>query len=83
MDNDYIPIACHFYDELESAAVKRVLSTIVYKEDGNEKTIEDYVVDFKNINKEEFAVLKSGLRIRLDKIISFNDLLAKDYNCSV
>lgn len=83
MSTDYIPIACHFYDELESAAVKRTLSTIVYKEENEEKTIEDYVVDFKNINKEEFAVLKSGLRIRLDKIVSFNGLKASDYGCGV
>jgi len=83
MSTDYIPIACHFYDELESAAVKRTLSTIIYKEDNEEKTVEDYVVDFKNINKEEFAVLKSGLRIRLDKIVSFNGLKANDYGCGV
>ena len=37
MSTDYIPIACHFYDELESAAVKRTLSTIIYKEENEEK----------------------------------------------
>lgn len=83
MNTDYIPVACHFYDELESAAVKKTLSTIIYLDNGNEQTIEDYVVDFKNLNKEEFAVLKSGLEIRLDKIISFNGLFAKNYNCDV
>lgn len=80
MSTDYIPIACHFYDELESVAVKRVLNTIVYLEDGQEKTIEDYIIDFKNKNKEEFAILKSGLQIRLDKIVKINDLKASDYN---
>jgi len=83
MASDYIPIACHFYDELESAAVKRTLNTIVYLDENIEKTIEDYVVDFKTLNKEEFAVLKSGQKIRLDKIVSFNGLKAKDYGCGV
>ncbi len=83
MKIEYTPVPCHFYDELESAAVKRTLSTIVYMDDEIKKTIEDYLVDFKNINKEEFAVLKSGLRIRLDRIISFNDLNLKDYECKV
>lgn len=83
MQDKYVPVACHFYDELESAAVKRVKSTIVYLDEDTKKTIEDFVVDFKNINKEEFAVLKSGLRIRLDKIVSFNGLNPKDYNCDV
>lgn len=83
MATDYLPIACHFYDELESAAVRRTLNTIVYLQKDEEKTIQDYIVDFKNINKEEFAVLKSGLKIRLDKIISFNGLIAKDYGCGV
>ncbi len=83
MKTKYSPIPCHFYDELESAAVKRTLSTIVYIDDEIEKTIEDYVVDFKNINKEEFAILKSGLVIRLDKIISLNTLKLKDYQCNI
>ena len=30
--DEYQSIACHFYDELEAAAVKKVLCTIVYQE---------------------------------------------------
>lgn len=83
MEKKYIPIACHFYDELEAAAVKKTFSKIVYLENDKECTIEDYVYDFKTKNKEEFVILKSGLIIRLDMIISFNGLNPKDYICDV
>ncbi len=74
----YVPISCSFYDELEAAAVKKVYSKIVYKENSEKKVIEGYVIDFKNINKEEFMILKDGTSIRLDMIISFNDLKPQD-----
>lgn len=70
MENKYKPIACHFYDELESLAVKRTKLHIIYSEDNEQKEIEDLIVDFKTQNKEEFMILSSGLQIRLDKIVS-------------
>ncbi len=78
MENDYIPISCAFYDELESAAVKKMISTIVYRDNFEEKTITDLLIDFKTKEKQEFVLLKSGTQIRLDKIISFNDLKPSD-----
>ena len=84
LSNDtYIPIACHFYDELESAAVKRIKSKIAYKQNDEIVQIEDYLVDFKIRHKQEFAVLKNGLEIRLDKIVEFNGLNPLDYGCGV
>lgn len=80
MKTEYKPVACHFYDELESAAVKRKLNTIIFINDENkEVSIEDLIIDFKTLNKEEFAILKSGLKIRLDKIINFNELDPKGF----
>ncbi|MGA1931871.1 hypothetical protein ACH5BF_03995 [Arcobacter sp. YIC-464] len=80
MNTKYKPVACHFYDELESAAVKRSLNKIIFINDENkEETIEDLILDFKTLNKEEFALLKSGLKIRLDKIINFNELDPKSF----
>lgn len=82
MSSDYTPISCAFYDELESAAVKRSNNTIVYKDENEEKTIEAKVIDFKNINKEEFMLLDNELMIRLDKIITFNGMKPDIYdNC--
>lgn len=79
MENKYIPISCHFYDELEALAVKRIKSKIVFLEDTLENEIEDFIIDFKNINKEEFMILSSGKQIRLDKIVSINDLVPTNY----
>lgn len=79
MIDKYKTVSCHFYDELEALAVKKVLSKILYFENGNEKYIEDIIVDFKTRNKEEFLILKNGLNIRLDKIININGLINKNY----
>ena len=80
MDNKYHAISCHFYDELEVLAVKKIIAKITYFENENEMTIEDLIVDFKTKNKEEFLILKNGTQIRLDKIIKINDLVYKT-NC--
>lgn len=79
MYDKYQTVSCHFYDELEALAVKKVLSKITYLENENEKIIEDTIIDFKTKNKEEFLILSSGVNIRLDKIIKINDLIPKDY----
>ncbi len=78
MEDKYIPISCAYYDEFEAAAVKRIECTIVYKDKNEEKTINAKVIDFKTINKEEFMILDNGLKIRLDKIVLFNDLSPSD-----
>lgn len=79
---DYVPIACHFYDMLEDAAVRRVDCTIIYEENGEKKQIQDRIVDFLNINKEEFLVMNDGTRIRLDKIKKLNDISAPSSGCN-
>lgn len=79
MNNDqYIPITCHFYDELESLAVKRIKSTITYIDETNsEITINENIVDFKTKNKKEFMILSNNKKIRLDKIKSVNGITPK------
>ena len=79
MNNKYIPIACHFYDELESIAVKKIKSKILYKDIDKIEEIEDFIVNFKTKNKEEFLILSSGLEIRLDKVIKINEIEPKNY----
>ena len=80
MDNKYHAISCHFYDELEVLAVKKIIAKITYFENENEMTIEDLIVDFKTKNKEEFLILENGTQIRLDNIIKINDFVYKT-NC--
>lgn len=81
MEDKYKTVSCHFYDELESLAVKKIKSKIIYLENENEKSIEDIIVDFKTKNKEEFLILKDGIQIRLDKIIKINELKSSDFRC--
>ena len=81
MEDKYIPVPCQFYDVLESLAVKKTKSFIVYKDDNIEKTVEDFIIDFKTKNKEEFIILSNKQEIRLDKIISINSLTPNDYGC--
>lgn len=79
MDDKYKTVSCHFYDELEALAVKKVVCKIQYFDNENENEIEDTIIDFKTKNKEEFVILSNGIQIRLDKIIKINNLIPKDY----
>ena len=79
MANKYQTVSCHFYDELETLAVKKVLSKITYSENENEIDIEDLIVDFRTRNKEEFLILKNGTQIRLDKIIKINEIPSANF----
>lgn len=70
----YIPIDCNFYDELVLLAMHKTkvifVPNIYNVEEG------DIVVDLvTEPSKEEFLVLKSGIRIRLDEIANVADHL--------
>ena len=80
MSNDYNPISCAYYDEFESAAVKRIDCEIVFIENEQEKTIHAKVVDFKTKDKQEFMILDNEDMIRLDKIVLFNGISPNDKN---
>jgi Rho-binding antiterminator len=81
MEDKYIPVPCQFYDVLESLAVKKTKSFIVYKDENIEKTVEDFIIDFKTKNKEEFLILNNGTQIRLDKIIKINEMIPLNIKC--
>ena len=71
--NNYEPIACHLYDELESAAVTAKECVIQYKNSQQQMVeIEDRIADVIQENKQEFILLKSGVKIRLDQLIKIN-----------
>ncbi|AXX96391.1 MULTISPECIES: hypothetical protein [Arcobacter] len=73
MADKYIPIACQLYDKLEELAVKKVKTKITYLDYYEEKVVEDFIVDFRTKNKEEFLILANGIEIRLDKIITLEN----------
>ena len=80
MSTKYQPINCHFYDELELLAIRQKNCLIQYQNEA-EKVLEkmDVILDFKIIDKAEFMLLKSGEKIRLDKIISVDGKVLKGF----
>ncbi len=73
MEKKYVPINCDFYDEIELRALRGSSCTIVfYSEDETEKTIEGVIKNVFAKNKEEFLETKSGMLIRLDRLISID-----------
>jgi len=74
----YQSVSCHFYDEFEAAAVKRLLCTIVYNDGEKEIEIKQKIVDLKIIDKAEYMILDNAQKIRLDKIVLFNGVSSND-----
>ena len=80
MKPKYQPINCHFYDELELLAIRQQRCLIQYHNEA-EKVVEkmDIIMDFKIIEKAEFMILKSGEKIRLDKLVSVDGKVLKGF----
>ena len=76
--NTYKRVSCHFYDELESAAVRKIICTIIYDNGNEDVEIRQKIVDLKIINKAEYMILDNDQKIRLDKIVLFNDINPND-----
>ncbi len=72
--NNYQPISCAYYDELEALAVQKRRNTVQYYDlDGNETTLRDVMItDFYVDNKVEYMKLDDGHDVRLDKLIAVN-----------
>jgi Rho-binding antiterminator len=75
----YQPIDCDLYDELIALAMRRSHCRIQYRDAQHQRlTIDDQLVDVYTQDKQEFLKLKSGHTIRLDALISINDLHFND-----
>ena len=70
--SDYIPIDCNFYDELVLLSMRKTRVVFVPNKFGVLE--DDYIIDLvTEPSKEEFMVMKSGIRIRLDEITGASD----------
>ncbi|MFT6338602.1 MAG: hypothetical protein ACJATI_005377 [Halioglobus sp.] len=68
----YIPIDCNFYDELVLLSMRK--TRVIFVPNKFEVPEDDYIVDLvTEPNKEEFMVMKSGIRIRLDEVTTASD----------
>lgn len=68
----YNPISNEFYDQLEVAIQRKIPSTIVYIQNEEKLTIKGIVDTLTMQDGKEFLILKSGEKIQLNCIFSFN-----------
>lgn len=72
--SNYTPIDCNFYDELVLLAMRKTRITFV----PNMYNVQegDFIKDLiTEASKEEFMILNSGIKIRLDEISNVSDNL--------
>jgi Rho-binding antiterminator len=72
-DSKYIPVACGLYDLIEHAIVRKSMILIQFQTtDGTLSEMNDQPIDLISKNQAEFVILKSGVEIRLDKILTID-----------
>ncbi|RHX88569.1 hypothetical protein [Leptospira stimsonii] len=70
--NVYVPVSCDFYDRLEEFVLRKRTVSLEISETPEFplRTLEKVrILDLVSSNREEFAVLESGEKIRLDYIL--------------
>lgn len=73
----YRPVNCEFYDQLNVIIQRQIPTTIIYiikenESESEEFTVKDYIKSMTLENNEEFLVLKSNQKIRLDLVHFLN-----------
>lgn len=69
MEKPYKPVDCDFHSELTSRSTLGQRAEIVYREDGEEKTVLDYIDDVYSKDGAEYTKLRDGLVLRLDQLV--------------
>lgn len=73
--NPYQPIDCDYYDRLEAWATMRTVCSIVFKDDtGKQQELSAKIEDVYTQDKIEYLRTDTGLVIRLDALLSVNDI---------
>ncbi|MBM9502589.1 hypothetical protein JWG44_20245 [Leptospira sp. 201903071] len=70
--NVYVPVSCEFYDRLEELVIRKRKVSLEVSENPevqSRKLDNVMVLDLTSMNREEFAVLENGEKIRLDHIL--------------
>lgn len=79
-EQKYQPISCDYYDELEIVAMRQTVAEIIFKNEKEEEiTISTKIKTLQTRNSEEFLILENGDEIRLDKLLSMNGKVVKNY----
>lgn len=68
----YTPLACHLYDELEIAAMRKRAVELVVMAEESESTLTTVIADLWARDGVEYMKLADGTVYRLDQIRSFD-----------
>jgi len=72
--NNYVRISNELFKEFDKALKKGQECSVVYLNKNNDKvSIKSKIAKFLNIDGSEYMDTNIGQRIRLDRIITFND----------
>lgn len=78
--NKYKPISCNYYDHLEAIATLGKKVPIRYWDDREKEiTIDGRIIDFQIAQEVEYLILAEGISIRLDRLISVDQLLLSEF----
>lgn len=78
---DYQPISCSFYDELEARATTRQVCTLLYRTepDTPPSTYTGIITDLFIKEKVEYLRLEDGFELRLDALVAVDDKELRNY----
>ncbi|MDV6236055.1 hypothetical protein CH379_010515 [Leptospira ellisii] len=70
---DYVPVSCELYDRLEEVSLrKKSVALELNDAQGRRIFLKVRIADLISENREEFAMLDDGERIRLDRILKLH-----------
>lgn len=70
----YRSIGCSYYDRLEAFATSRTRCSLVYTDEGTERSVDGVIVDLFARDGAEFLKLDNGTVIRLDRLRFVNGI---------
>lgn len=85
----YTPISCDYYDLLEISAMRQQISEFAYwDEEGKKQSTQARIQELYARDGEEYLVLSTGLRFRLDRLIRMDDHVvplpgSEGYSCLI
>lgn len=75
MEEEYEKISCDLYDQLEIfATFKKPLLISYLDQNDEEQSMIDSIKTIKTENKAEFLITESDMSLRLDKLVSIQEL---------
>ena len=76
MEDNYKRVSCDLYDNLVGYATFKKTLEITYKTDeqADVKTVVMQIATLETKNKAEFLIGSTGLRLRLDKVLTIKEV---------